>query len=139
MKIENILVPLDGSKNSAKALDVAIYLSTKCDAKIIGVYVLPFPGVQAYKPNKAAQEVMYEEGKRFLRAAEKSVTQKGISFQKKILKGHQGDAITDFAGSKKIDLIVMGSRGRSGLKEKFLGSVSNYVMHKSNIPILIVK
>lgn len=139
MKFAKIAVPLDGSKNSTKALDVALYLSTQCGAKVTGIYVLPFPSIQAYKPNKAAQEVMYEEAKRFLRSAAKSAKQKGVVFQQKILKGHQGDAITDFARSNKVDLIVMGSRGRSGLKEKFLGSVSNYVMHKSTVPVMIVK
>lgn len=139
MRLQKILVPLDGSKNSAKALDAATYISRLSGAKITGVYVLPFPNIQAYRPNKAAQEVMYEEAKRFLRSAAKSAKQRGVFFQQKILKGHQGDAITDFAHSGKMDLIVMGSRGRSGIKEKFLGSVSNYVMHKSKVPVLIVK
>ncbi|MGQ0771331.1 MAG: universal stress protein [Nitrososphaerota archaeon] len=44
-----------------------------------------------------------------------------------------------FAKNKKADIIIMGSRGRSNIKEYFLGSVSHYVVHKSAIPVLIVK
>lgn len=140
-KFKNILVGIDGSKNSEKALDTGIYVAKQCSASITGVYVLPFPGIQAYKPNKAAQELMYEEAKRFLKKAARAAEKNNITFRSKILKGHQGEAISDFASNSKnkIDLIIMGSRGRSGLKEKLLGSVSNYVLHKSKIPVLVIK
>ncbi len=55
--------------------------------------------------------------------------------------GPCGDAITDFAISKKhkMDVIVIGHRGISKMKEALLGSVANYVLHKSKVPILITK
>lgn len=57
-----------------------------------------------------------------------------------IVISFSGTAIMEGVKSKnKIDLIIMGSRGRSGLKEKLLGSVSNYVLHKSKIPVLVIK
>jgi nucleotide-binding universal stress UspA family protein len=56
------------------------------------------------------------------------------------MRGDIGYNIVKFAhGKEKFDMIVMGSRGRSSTKEVFFGSVSNYVIHTSKIPVLIVK
>ena len=43
------------------------------------------------------------------------------------------------ARNKEFDIIVIGSRGQSGLKEVFLGSVANAIVHKSKIPVLVIK
>lgn len=141
MNLKRILTPLDGSENSKRALDAAISLSKKYGSDIFAVYVLPFPAVQAYQPDRAAKEQMFKEAKDFLEDYKESAEQKGAHLQYEILEGNPGSAIVDFAQSEKskIDLIVIGSRGLSGLKETFLGSVSNYVIHKSKIPVLIVK
>ena len=56
------------------------------------------------------------------------------------MRGEIGYNIIKTAHEKeKFDMIVMGSRGRSSAKEIFFGSTSNYVMHKSLIPVIIVK
>ncbi len=47
--------------------------------------------------------------------------------------------LLSYANSNKIDLIVVGSRGQSGIKEMFLGSISNGIVHKAKQPVLIVK
>ncbi|KAF6243321.1 universal stress protein [Nitrosopumilus sp. b1] len=140
-KINKILLPLDGSANSKRAMDQAIDVAQKFDARINLVYVLPFPAVQAYVPNKAAREQMYKEAKRHLASAKKQIDNKGVDSKSDIIKGNPGSAIAAYANksTNKIDLIVIGSRGLGGLKEKFLGSVSNHVMHSTKVPCLIVK
>ena len=65
--------------------------------------------------------------------------QNGIVFSEKITDGHEAEEIVGFAAEKKFDLIVIGARGLGSVKEVFLGSVSNGVLHKSKIPVLIVK
>jgi len=61
-------------------------------------------------------------------------------FKDKIALGEIGyNIIKSTHGKTKFDMIVMGSRGRSVRKELFFGSVSNYVIHTSKIPVLIVK
>jgi nucleotide-binding universal stress UspA family protein len=65
--------------------------------------------------------------------------QKQKNVQLKTEFGDEGSKILKFAKDKKFDLIVIGSRGMSSAKELFLGSTSNYVLHKSPIPVLIVK
>lgn len=137
---KKILVPLDGSKCSERALTEAITLAKQCDAKLVGLYTLPFSPL-SYRDTRVAQEKMYEEGEEFLEKAKKSAEKKEVQMEQKILKGNPGELISNYANQSKnkIDLIMMGSRGRGGLKETFLGSVSNYVMHKSKIPTMIIK
>ena len=140
-QIKKILVPLDGSSNSKRALEQAIDVAKNFGAGIRLVNVLPFPAVQAYVPNKAAREQIYKEAKRHLTSAKKQLDNKGIDAKSEIIKGNPGSAIAAYANksANKIDLIVIGSRGLGGLKEKFLGSVSNHVMHSTKVPCLIVK
>jgi len=137
---KKILVPIDGSKFSERALSEAIVLSKQCGASIVGLYVVPFSPL-SYRDIRIAKETMYGEGKQFLAKAQTNAEKKGVVFQQRILEGNPGELISNFANQSKnkIDLIMMGSRGMSGLKEAFLGSTSNYVMHKSKVPVLIVK
>ena len=66
--------------------------------------------------------------------------QNGIVFKEKMARGEIGyNIIKASHGKTKFDMIVMGSRGRSNTKEIFFGSVSNYVIHTSKIPVVIVK
>ena len=84
---------------------------------------------------------MYAEAKKNLEKAKTNVEKKGVKFQQKILEGNPGDLISNFANQSKnkMDLIFIGSRGLGGIKEAFLGSVSNHVIHKAKVPIMIVK
>ena len=81
------------------------------------------------------------EVKKLLEDAKIRAAQKGIQLTGKAISGDPGYDIARFANNSKnrIDLIVIGARGRGSAKEIFLGSVSNYVLHKSKKPILIVK
>jgi nucleotide-binding universal stress UspA family protein len=81
------------------------------------------------------------EVKKFLNEAKVRAAKKGIQLTGKALAGDPGFDIARFANNKKnrIDLVVIGARGRSSAKEIFLGSVSNYVLHKVKKPVLIVK
>ena len=137
--IKNILVPLDGSKNSFKALTKAIYLAKKCDASITALYVLR---VAYDNPNLLYVPQTQNELKKvekFLDAAKKQVSKNSIGFKKKTLFGHEAKQIVDFAQKQKFDLIVMGARGHSRIKQMILGSISNMVVHSSKIPVLVVK
>ena len=138
-KIKKILVPLDGSKNSIRGLDNAISIARACQATITGVYILPlYPRnlVDAVIPY-----VMHPErvAKKFLADARKRAAQKGILFKSKLVWGSPISEIQDMTKAKKFDLIVIGARGMGSLKEFFLGSVSNAIVHKSKIPVMVVK
>lgn len=137
--IKNILVPIDGSKNSFKALTKAIYLAKKCDASITALYVLRVaydnPDL-VYVPQTQNELKKVEK---FLNTAKSQVTKNSIGFKKKILFGHESKMIINFAQKQKFDLIVIGARGRGMVKQMLLGSVSNAIVHNSKVPVLIVK
>jgi nucleotide-binding universal stress UspA family protein len=81
------------------------------------------------------------EVKNTLNEAKVRAARKGIQLTGKAIAGDPGYDIARFANNKKnkIDMVVIGARGRGSAKELFLGSVSNYVLHKSKKPVLIVK
>lgn len=138
-QIKKILVPLDGSKNSMRGLDNAISIARACHATITGIYILPiYPRnfIDAVTPFLLHPE---KKARKFLAAAKIRAAQKGILFKSKIIWGSPTAEIYDMTKSKKFDLIVIGSRGMGTVKEFFLGSVSNAIIHKSKIPVMVVK
>ena len=137
--IKKILVPLDGSKNSFRGLDEAIYLARQCQATVTGLYVTPMSPPQTDEQISYMEKYLLKNAAKFMAKAKKRAAQNGILFDDKLLYGDEGPKILKFAKDNKSDLIVIGSRGMGSVKELFLGSTSNYVLHKSPIPVLIVK
>lgn len=141
-QFKNILVPLDGSKNSIRGLNMTIGLARQCQAKIMGICVIQRPPHPAFRSARSIQypeKPLLQDAQSTLEFAQRHCAQNGILFERKIAFGDPGHIIVKFAKDKKFDIIVMGARGRGALKEIFFGSVSNYVLHKSSIPVLIVK
>ncbi|MFB5597402.1 MAG: universal stress protein [Nitrosopumilaceae archaeon] len=137
--IKKILVPIDGSKNSMRGLDEAIYIARQCQAIVTGLYVTPLSPPQTDEQISYIEKFLLKHAAKFMAKAKKRAAQNGILFHDKVVYGDEGPKILQFAKDKKFDLIVIGSRGMSSAKELFLGSTSNYVLHKSPIPVLIIK
>jgi nucleotide-binding universal stress UspA family protein len=138
-EIKNILVPMDGSENSFKALAKAIYLAKKCGASITTLYVLrvAYDNPDLIYVPQTQNELKKVE--KFLTTAKNQVAKNSIGYKKKILFGHEAKNIIDFARKQRFDLIVMGAKGRGMIRRMLLGSVSNAVVHDSKVPVLIVK
>lgn len=138
-KIKKILVPLDGSKNSLRGLDEGIYLARQCQAVITGLYVIPIFPRNLSDAIMPFQIHLNKEARKFMDSAKIRCAQKGIVFKSKIIFGSPTMEIDDLSKKGKFDIIVIGSRGQSGIKEVFLGSVANAIVHKSKVPVLVVK
>ncbi len=137
-QIKKILVPLDGSENSYRGLDAAIYQAQKNDSVITGINVVPkipkqFKNNPPYSPegHKEAANIMKESQERSLK--------NDVKFQERIISGNAGSDIVKFAEDNNFDLITIGARGIGSVKEAFLGSVSHYISHRSKVPVLIIK
>lgn len=138
-KIQKILVPLDGSENSFRGLDTAIIFARNCQAVITGLYVTPLSPPISDAQRAYIKNYLLKRANKFMKKAKTRSAQNGILFNEKIMYGEEGSKIVKFAHDRKFDLIVIGSRGMGSIKEVFLGSTSNYVIHKSVIPVLVVK
>lgn len=138
-KIKKILVPMDGSKTSFDALDIAIEVARACHATILGIHAISFLPT-GFMPSVVPYEIYQKkEAGKFMENAKIRAAKKGILFKYTITFGSPVEHIINTAKSKKFDLIVIGARGKGRVKELFLGSVSNAVLHKSRIPVMVVK
>ena len=137
-QVKKILVPMDGSKNSFSGLDTAIYLARQCGATLTGLFVMPiYP--RSFMPITYDKKYLTKAAKEFMESAKKHSAQNGVVFVGKTAIGNESSEIIDFAAKNKFDVIVIGARGLGSVKEAFLGSVSHAVVHKSKIPVLVVK
>jgi len=151
---EKILVPLDGSEHSLKALDVAIQMAQKFGGKITLVHVysvdvvgiIPEPGMAtAGIPIMSAPdisrfvEIARKIGNRILEDGEKRVKAGKVEVNKLLEEGHTVQEIIRVSKEGNYELIVIGARGISRIREMLLGSVSEGVMHHVTCPVLVVK
>ena len=139
ISIKKILVPLDGSANSFRGLDVAIHMARACHATITGLYVAGIIRPKTNDPISPLEKILLNNAKKIMSKAKLKSAKNGILFFDRVSYGDEDKKIVEVAEKKNFDLIVIGSRGRGSAKEIFLGSVSNYVLHKSKKPVLIVK
>jgi nucleotide-binding universal stress UspA family protein len=152
--MEKILVAVDGSADSKKALTYVIELTGKCDGKItvINVYSTVVPqtqpidglstpamsGTSAALAAKLADDAKLR-GERILVEAERFAKELGVQVEKVLREGDAVNEIVAEAKAGNFNLIVIGHRGMSKLRELLLGGVSEGVSHKSPCPVLIVK
>ncbi|HXW12433.1 MAG TPA: universal stress protein [Nitrososphaeraceae archaeon] len=137
-----VLVPIDGSDNSFRALDAALLLSEKLGAKVTAIHVMediPVLHIQSEKLLRQLLDAYKKESQKILLKCSEISARKGLSIDTKLLQGNAGSIILDFCEKEKYDTIVMGSRGMGKFKELVLGSVSNKVIHHSSCPVMIIR
>ena len=111
------------------------------ESTLTGLISIEVPPHSEFKGTGTVSKKAIQEAKKIMNESKISVEKNGLKFKAKIMQGNIGYNIIKTAHSKetKYDMIVIGSRGRSSVKEIFFGSTSNYVIHASKIPILVVK
>jgi nucleotide-binding universal stress UspA family protein len=133
-----ILVPIDGSKQSFKALDSAISLSQESGAELTLFHVIPH--IDAGGPRtKLLDDQVVTQGNDILKKAATYAKKKKMQVKTKTSRGSPAFATIKFAKSGNFDHIVMSSTGAGSAGGEMLGSVSNYILHKSKIPVYLVK
>ena len=137
---EKILVPLDGSEYSLNALERAIQIAKKFDGELMLIHMYSIPMFKL-TPSQLEAYVLEirKSGEKILAEGSKRVYDKGVTFKTQLKEGHIVEGIVKVAREGYFDLIVMGARGQSKLKELFLGSVSHGVTLHAPCPVLIVK
>jgi nucleotide-binding universal stress UspA family protein len=137
---ERIIIPTDGSEPSKEAVKQGLELAKATGVKVLALYVMDTTAFAAIPPdslttdiysllNKAAHETVnyvVREGKRI-----------GVYVETKIVEGVPSEQIIENSGPN--DLIVLGTKGRTGLEKILLGSVAENVVHHASCPVMVVR
>jgi nucleotide-binding universal stress UspA family protein len=135
------MIATDGSKPARKAIEKGIYLAKITGAKLYAVYVI-LPTVHSARDfgwEKAAMEHFRSEGQIATAFVEELAKAAGIEIESVLLEGHPADEIVKFAAQNDIDMIVMGTLGKTGVDRFLDGSVAENVIRHSKIPVLVVR
>ncbi len=138
-----ILVAVDGSDQSMAAAEKAIQIARRDKADIIALHVLQLPTVGHYTPslfNDVIENGGREAEKWFSKIKSKAGNN-GVQVKTQMVEsvGTPASAIVDRAEKEKVDLIVMGTRGRTKLKKVLLGSVASGVVTYAPCTVMVVR
>jgi nucleotide-binding universal stress UspA family protein len=145
MNIKRILIAYDFSEYSSAALDYAAHLASEWAAKLYIVHVdeLLDARISAFPPvnGPGVYESSWDKRRRHVKSQLARVLphEASVTYEHHCFVGAPADEILAFAERARIDLIVIGSHGRTGLSRLLMGSVAEQVMRGSKCPVLIIK
>lgn len=145
MSYQHILVPVDGSPTSLVAVEHAIEFAKTLNSKITLVQVLTLdPYIAAEYLSSSQTNDLIERARTSilenLAVAEQKFTDAGVTVDVKLLEGQViQNEILDAISALNIDLVIMGSHGRTGLKKLLLGSVTQNLLSETQVPVLVVR
>lgn len=139
-----LLVATDGSKNSLRAVKYAINLVGKLDetssVTLISVHDdVALNHARRFVGKRAVDEYLRELSDADLAEARKALDKAGIKHDMIIRVGRVAAEINAAAEQGKFDLLLLGSKGRSALKDLLLGSVARRIVETAKVPVLLVK
>lgn len=138
---QDILLPTDGSEGVEDAIEECIDLAELTDATVHALYVVDNRDYGTVPDAEWAglQEALETQGERAVEAIAERANRSDIATVTAIKEGSPSDQIIDYAASEDIDLIVMGTHGRSGLERMLIGSVTENVIRQTSVPVHIVR
>jgi nucleotide-binding universal stress UspA family protein len=136
---KNILVPIDGSVYSEKALKRASELAQVFDSKIILIYVVEKSIPINLLDRKEYLEILRKFGNKVLEKANIVLSKKEIPAKVLLKEGNIFNEIEKVVKKEKCDLVVVGNKGLGSVTRLLLGSVSNKISQSSSCSVLIVK
>jgi len=138
----SILVAIDGSKMSEKALRTAIDEARVWKADLHVVYVVE-TGLFSSLPMDNTWEIMLamleQEGGKAIAEAKKEAESKGVTITAHLKQGHAGNEIVKAAEDTGADLVIVGSHGKSEVDRLLLGSVSSFVVTTAKTGVMVVR
>mgnify|MGYP001056364538 CR=1 FL=1 len=138
--MQKILVCFDGSEWSKKALQSAIDIAQKFNSHITVLSVVPKVCFLEMGIDCATVEGIFKaETEGNLNSARKIMEEKGVRGETLILEGAPADVIVDYAKDNKIDLIVIGSKGKDATERTLFGSVTQKVAANATQSVLIAR
>ncbi|WP_135365436.1 universal stress protein [Halosimplex halophilum] len=136
---EDILVPTDGSAGASAALDEAIDLAGQFGATVHSLYVVDVASLGTEAGAVDVVESFEQMGENATEAAATRARDAGVEATGSVATGTPHRAILDYVDDNGIDLVVMGTHGRTGLERYLLGSVTEKVVRTAEVPVLTVR
>jgi len=143
MIVQHVLVPIDFSATADRALAYAIALAQQLQARLTLLHVLDMTPVTMDEMTAGMTATYLEaqetEAQRLLQASRERVQRAGLQGESLLVQGPPPQTILDTAGEQGVDLIIMGTHGRTGLARVLLGSVAEHVVRQGPCPVLVVR
>ena len=139
---KRVLIPLDGSALAEQALPHAIAQAKHFQAELILLRVVePFAHVRgmALADLEQIKQQTHTWAHEYLERITADIQQQGVSVQKVTIDGRPHTGIAEYAETNLVDLIVMSTRGQSGLSRWLMGSVADRVVRGATVPVLLVR
>lgn len=140
-----ILVPLDGSDFAEQALPLAISLarSTNRHLQLLLVQEVPlWPDENGAPDLGMIKRILHADGEAYLRSAERRFMSPGLAITSIALSAEMrtvGEVLSGYVQDAGVELVVMASHGRGGVKRAWLGSVADYLLRHVNVPVIITR
>ncbi len=145
---EQILVPTDGSKVAQAAVDHAIDIAEKYNGEVHALFIADVDaiayGIGAEQVDRIRQgqfenmEELREDAEKATNYVLEKAKARGLTVHERHAGGKPHRLIADYAEDNDIDLIVMGSHGRAGVRRALLGSVTERTLRSTHVPVLVV-
>ncbi|MFD1647813.1 universal stress protein [Haloarchaeobius litoreus] len=142
---DRILLPTDGDTSTTDATRHAIDLAAATGATLSVLYVVDediygaYPGDEYVHDHEGAEAGLEEAGQAELDAVRERAEDVGVAVETAMRYGHPHEEILDFVAESGTDLVVMGTKSRSGEYRQLLGSVTDRVVRLSDVPVTVVK
>ncbi len=146
-RLSTIMVPVDFSENSISAVDYAARLAEQFKSKLLLVHVYHFPvelltDWSAYGTLAGSGEILEslrKEREEQIKALAREKSAPGLTIETRVLEGTPFSEIVKAARAEGADLLVMGTRGLTGIKHVLIGSTAEKVVRKAPCPVLVLK
>lgn len=135
--MKTIICPTDFSKNADKALDFAVDISKQANAELVVINAFDLPYSQNVMTTSLL-EIMKETSEKGLNEIKKSLSAKGVNCTTISRMGNPIRVIKDFSDKYSDCMVVMGTKGATGLEEVLIGSNAASTLHIVNVPVLTI-
>jgi nucleotide-binding universal stress UspA family protein len=131
----DILIPTDGSQGAKAALEHGIEIASQWDATLHVLYVVD----TRLGRSGPLLEALRDEGDEAVRDAEVAGTRVGLTVVTEIVEGNPHEGILAYVSEHGIDMVIVGTHGRTGIDRVVMGSVAERVVRRSPVPVLTVR
>ena len=138
--IEKILIATDGSEKNQPAVRKSLEIARECGSTLYAIYVIDVTPITSAQPEVLMDDVYLKlkgEGEKAVERIKRMAN--GVKVEVLVLSGRPAHVIIEFAAKNKVDMIVVGSQGKSGLERLILGSIAESIIRMADCMVLVVK